>query len=274
MTLADKLTDWGFYIMQASSLVPLAVLARRWRRVPAHLRLLVWYLLLSVGCSVAGDVLFWLREHGYFREYTTYGSNQLFTVGKVVFFGWMYWYAFQGPKRRRLSALLPALLFCFFLAYWLGPDTVYYKALVMDITQPLSLAMLAALALLYLDEFLNYPYKRAIKRDPVALISIGHLVFVGGTIVADSFTFLHTAKTQADLLPGYVLTIIFGTVFNYFLTLALLRARPTAAAAAAVSAPPRAFAFDYQPAAPAPSATPLAEPGTHPPVSAPLDKLG
>ena len=205
--------DWLMYFMQASIFVPMAVVWRRQRHFPPPVKLLSWYVYLSV-VSVAAS-----------RLYPTYLPNNYggiigFNLGKMLLLGAVYYQVLPpGRMRQVVPWLTGACLAGVVLVLVISYDDLRMAVSVSRVTQ---CALLAALALAYLEHALNQEIRRPFFRDPLWLLSVGQLFYSAGTITAFSFDYL--SNTRYDVSVKSIFVPFSSLIFNYFLTLAFLRA--------------------------------------------------
>ena len=211
--------DCLLYLMQASILIPMAVVWWRRQHFSRPVKLLSWYVYLSLVSSVLAD----------FFRYGTPPSNHLYLIGfncgKLALIGAVYYLALPNVKLRRLIPVLVVAVLAGVLLV-----TQQDTNLAISASRIAQFTLLAACAILYLDKFLDRSTGVALSRDPLSLLSIGHLIFTAGTITAISLQYL--ALTKQEEYPQIIALSANGLVFNCFLTLAFLRARNSGVAAA------------------------------------------
>jgi hypothetical protein len=205
-----QLIRWSELLMQVSILVPMAVVWKRKKEFPAPIRLLSWYVYLSIGCVIAAKMAAF-----YFR------NNLLlvpaFNGGKVLLFAAVYAQILPSGRVRRvlLQATLVALL--------IVVSSVFYNwKIAGNIARMMQCTLLAGFALAYLEQELNNPAPRRGFQDPIWLLSVGQLLYSGGSIVGNLDTFTDKVLNSWAL---FFCLIISGLIFNYFLTLVFLRAQ-------------------------------------------------
>lgn len=209
------------YLMQASILVPMAVVWWRRQHFSRPVKLLSWYVYLSLISSVLAD----------FFRFGTPPSNHLFLIGfncaKLALIAAVYYQALPKAKLRRLiPVLVVAVLATVLLLTQRDTD------LAISVSRVAQFTLLAACAILYLDKSLDRSTGVALSRDPLSLLSIGHLIFTAGAVTAISLQYL--ALTKMEQYPQLIALAVNGLVFNYFLTLAFLRARSSGVGAASL----------------------------------------
>ncbi|WP_310394236.1 hypothetical protein [Hymenobacter sp.] len=200
--------------MQLSILVPMLVVWRRWRHFSPPVKLLSWYVYLSAAAAIGARLLY---PH-YFA--TNYGFLVGFNLGKVALFGAVYHQVLApGPGRRVVAVATVATLAGGVIA------AAHDFELAVTISRVAQCAVLAGFALAYLNELLNHASARPVAQDPLWLLSVGQLLYSAGVITAFSLDYL--SATEIDNYVKFSFASISGLVFNYFLTLAFLRADPT-----------------------------------------------
>ena len=199
-------------VMQVSIAVPMVVAWRRGRHFTPAVRLASWYVYLSALSSFGGSVLYpaWLSSN--------YGVLVGFNVGKILLFGTVYHLALTGPVARRL-----VLVGTVAAVAGVAAVVPYGMSLVVDVSRVVQCALLAAFALCYLNQRLDERSLTPFAHNPVWLLSVGQLLYSGITVGAFSFDYL--SRTAADQTWKYIVVAIGSLSFNWFLTLALLRAR-------------------------------------------------
>ena len=211
--MAFRLMSWLMNAMQLSILLPMAIVWGRRRHYAAPMRSLSWYVYLSAFASLGAEFSapYFLPNNFAF----TFGFN----LGKVALFGWVYSQVLTSPRLRQLivSAVILALLGMF-------GTFVYEPLLGMAVARVTQCALLAAFAILYLDQYFNQKAPRTASQDPFWLLSVGQLIYSAGTVTAFSLDYL--TKTLYQQTSKYLFVAVAGLVFNYFLTMAFLRAKP------------------------------------------------
>ncbi len=172
---SDLFVSSLMYLMQTSILVPMAVVWQRRRHFFRPVKLLSWYVYLSLISSVLA----------VFFRYGTPPSNHLYLIGfdcaKLALIGAVYYQALPKVKLRRLIPVLVVAVLASVVV--LAPRDTYLAISVGRIAQ---FTLLAACAILYLDKFLHCSTGVALSRDPLSLLSIGHLIFTAGAVTAIS----------------------------------------------------------------------------------------
>ena len=228
--LIHLLSDGLLYFMQASILIPMAVVWRRRGQFPPAVKLLSWYVYLSAGCV------------GLAMLYPAYLPNNYgvlvgFNLGKMALLGAVYFQVLPaGPMRR---VVLFSTVSCII---GVCPVIGYDLQIAVFVARVTQCALLAALALVYMEHTLGRPAGRSLFQDPLWLLSVGQLFYSAGTISAFSFNFL-SRNSLFDVSTKFIFVSISGLVFNWFLTLAFLRAgRNPSTVAETANAPVREFA--------------------------------
>ncbi|WP_201986687.1 hypothetical protein [Hymenobacter rubidus] len=200
------------YTMQASVLVPMIVVWRRQRHFPAAIKILSWYVYLSAFCSIMAKLC------------AIYLHNNLFVLigfntGKVLLFAAMY--GLVMPTWKRTMWLTVAI------GFMLTISTMPYNMIVaMDVARVVQCAVLAGLALLYMDYTLTHSGSEPGSQNPYWLLSVGQLVYSAGTVTGFSLDWLGQTSAVINHLE-FLCVAGSGLAFNYFLTLAFLRANRT-----------------------------------------------
>lgn len=208
----DTVIDWLMYFMQASIFVPMTVVWWHQRHFPPPVKLLSWYVYLSVVCVAAS------------RLYPTYLPNNYggiigFNLGKMLLLGAVYYQVLPpGRMRQVVPWLTGACLAGVALVLVIGHDL----KLAMSVSRVTQCALLAALALAYLEHALSRETRQPFFRDPLWLLSVGQLFYSAGTITAFSFDYF--SRTNYDVSVKFIFVVFSGLIFNCFLTLAFLRA--------------------------------------------------
>lgn len=215
----DLFSDWLMYAMQASILIPMAVVWRQRQHFSPAVRLLSWYVYLSLT-----SVLLLQLYPRYLPS--NYAILVAFNMGRIALFGAVYHHVLRGRARQVVAAATAAALVAALAA------VAYNLSAAVTIIRVVQCAVLAGFALLYLEQRLERPAARPnarpAARDPLWLLSVGQLLYSAGTVTAFSFT-THVGATRHDVTVKFLFVSISGLVFNYFLTLAFLRAQASQA---------------------------------------------
>jgi hypothetical protein len=99
---------------------------------------------------------------------------------------------------------------------------------IVSFSRVVQCAVLAGMAMAYLEQRMSEAPAQPATQDPIWLLSLGQLVYSAGTVTA--FSLDQLSVTIYDQSWKYIVVALIGMVFNYFLTLAFLRAKPQAAA--------------------------------------------
>ena len=214
-------------VMQLSILAPMLVVWLRRREFPPAVKVLSWYVYLSAFCVLGG-------------RFIAPNDNSLFIIGfnlgKIALFATVYYRIVESAWMRQLVLIttLVALVVCIGLT---GNGLFIHSFdLAVVVSRVMQSAVLAAFALVYLEQMLNHNNKTPLLRDPIWLLSVGQLLYSAGTVTAFSLDYL--SWTKADQAPKFIMVAVIGVIFNVFLTLAFLRARPLPAVAADTETPP------------------------------------
>jgi hypothetical protein len=199
-------------IMQLSIIVPIAVVWWRRRHFSAPVKLLSWYVYLSVFCVLGG------------RLGAIYLHNNLtflvaFNWGKIALLTAVYAQVLLPTQLRKLLLGATAVALVVLVA-----SASVNLALTVDISRVTQCALLASFALVYLEQTLNHAPVARSFRDPLWLLSVGQLVYSAGTVTAFSLGNMRPASLTMSLI--YICVAVSGLAFNHFLTLAFLRAQP------------------------------------------------
>ena len=214
-------------VMQLSILVPMLVVWRRRREFPPSVKLLSWYVYLSAFCALGVRLI-------------VPNDNSLFLIGfnlgKIVLFATVYYGMVESARMRQLVLIttLVALVVCIGLTG--SGFFIHSFDLAVVVSRVMQSAVLAAFALVYLEQMLGPSNKTPLLRDPIWLLSVGQLLYSAGTVTAFSLDYL--SETQYDQAPKYMMVAVIGIIFNVFLTLAFLRAKTAPQRPVGNNAPP------------------------------------
>lgn len=209
--------DWLLNAMQASILLPMAVVWWRRHHFPAPVRRLSWYVYLSLF-SVVGARFFYIGNPPSNWAYLI-----AFNCGKLALLGAVYYQVLVRPNVRQLVLALTA-------AALLGMvPIIYYDAnLAVTMSRVAQCTLLTGFALLYLEQYLDRPTAGTATHDPLCLVSIGQLLFSALTVTAFILVYFDQSAGTGEI--KFLFLSLGGLVFNWFLTLAFLRAtRPASA---------------------------------------------
>jgi hypothetical protein len=208
ISLAENLS----WVMQVSILVPMVVVWRRRRYFPPAVRLLSWYVYLSLVSVLGARV-------SEFYHLSNWLAVAGFNLGKIALLGGVFYLALHQARARSLVALttLATLVFGLYSMWQLGIGFLLTYA---RVTQ---CAVLAAFALAYLEQLSREAPAGRLGHNPLFLVSVGQLFYSAGTVMYFSMDFNHMPSPQLKFYFGIV--AILGLIFNFLLTLAFLRAR-------------------------------------------------
>lgn len=225
-----KLMDWLFVIMQASILVPMVVVWQRGKRLSSVMRLASWYVYVSAGSVLVGKLVL----HFFHNNHLAIVG---FNVIKLLLIAAVYRRVLAATRWTELLRIATLATLCgiagLLLYDW---PTAYTMARISQTT------ILAAYALLYLDQHLNMASGRDADglRSPVWLLSVGLLLSTAFMITASSLTLADLRLYNVSINAVFI--IFSNMLFNYFLTLALLRSRPDEVTPLAAGAATATFA--------------------------------
>lgn len=222
---ADYVVVCLMSLMQASILVPMVVVWRRKRHFTPAVKLLSWYVYLSAVAALGPRLLY----PAVFA--TNYGFICGFNIGKILLFGAVYYKVLQQARIRQL-VLVVAILSAVVLV-GLYP---YNTLLTITLSRVVQCTILAGCALLYMEQLLSQRTAGHNMHDPLWLLSVGQLLYSAGTVTAFSLEYL--SVTIYDQTWKYCFVALSGLAFNYFLTLAFLRAQPDGLSAPDMEASP------------------------------------
>jgi hypothetical protein len=205
---------WLVTFMQFSILVPMVVVWRRRKHFSRPVEMLSWYVYISAFFALGA------------RLSAIYLHNNLFfligfNVTKMLLLAAVYQLVITGPRARRVLAVATLVAFGIVVAS-LTLDT----ARTVTVSRVVQCALLAGFALAYLEQGLNCSAKYKFSQDPIWLLSVGQLIYSAATVSAFSIDFV-TLFQQSVFNEISILSFSLASlVFNYFLTLAFLRATP------------------------------------------------
>jgi hypothetical protein len=205
--------QWLLVLMQVSIVIPMVVVWRRRRYFPAPIRLLSWYVYLSAFCVLGARLLYpeYLSKNHWFLT----GFN----IGKIILFALVYQLVLESAWIRRLIAPVTMLAVA-------GIATVFWNDSLVSVglSRTVQCALLASLAIAYLAQVMTRPYPRPTSQDPLWQLSIGQLIYSAGTATAFSLDLVPMSTFEHYVQFSFI--SVAGLIFNYFLTLAFLRAQP------------------------------------------------
>ena len=211
-------------VTQASILVPMVVVWARRRYFPGPVRLLSWYVYLSLF-SVIGARFFHIGNPPSNMQYLI-GFN----VGKIALFGAVYYQVLTQRSTRRLVAGITGAVLAGMLI-----TVLYDMRLAVSVSRVAHCTVLAAFALLYFDQYSERARGISPMKDPLWLVSMGQLLYSAVTISFFSYDFI-TEDTNESVWR-YLFMDVGGLAFNFFLTLAFLRAQPSESGVSASETP-------------------------------------
>ncbi|MBJ6108164.1 hypothetical protein JAO73_04015 [Hymenobacter sp. BT523] len=211
------LTDSLMLVMQASIVVPMVVVWTRRKHFSPVVKLLSNYVYISAFFVVAIKVLFpaflptnlWLIAG--------------FNCSKVVLFWAVYRQVLHSAVQRRALGIATLVMV-------LSTAAVYWHESILGVAygRIMQCALLAAAAMAYLEQTMSYTPTQRMWHDALWLLSVGQLVYSAGTVTAFSQEYL--SVTIYDQNWKFIIVALVGMVFNWFLTLAFLRAKREEAA--------------------------------------------
>jgi hypothetical protein len=150
-----------------------------------------------------------------------------FNYGKVLLFGLVYAKAMRHTGTRRLVLLLAGATVLAGLVLWPVHPFIISTALNEHLVyaRVAQCVVLATFALIYMEQFARMRFSHQPTQDPIYLLSIGQLLYSAGTVFSFSYDFL-TPNIYARIAIGFFIATM-GLIFNYLLTQAFLRAKPT-----------------------------------------------
>lgn len=197
--------------MQASIIVPMAVVWWRKRHFSPAVQRLSWYVYVSAFFVFAQKALV------PSLTLTNYIWLAGFNFCKIALFAMVYHQVLTSARARRVVSFVTLVaLLCIIGVY------CYDDKLGVAFGRIMQCAVLAGFALLYLEQSLNRINAEPATRDPFWLLSVGQLLYSAGTVTAFSLDYL--TVTVYDQSWKSIALALLGLVFNWFLTLAFLRA--------------------------------------------------
>ncbi|MBH8567698.1 hypothetical protein KB206_02305 [Microvirga sp. STS02] len=201
-------------VMQFSILVPMVVVWARRRNFSPPVKVLSLYVYISAFFALSA------------RLSAIYLHNNLlfligFNVAKVLLLVAVYRLVLTAPRTRRLLAIATlAGLGIVAASFVLGlPRAV-------TVSRVVQCALLAGFALAYLEQGLNRTDNRRFNGDPIWLLSVGQLIYSAATVSTFSIEIVTLFKGSIFNTFSALSFSLASLVFNYFLTLAFLRATP------------------------------------------------
>ena len=210
-------------VMQFSILVPMAVVWWRRRNFSPPVEVLSWYVYISAFSALGARLsAIYLHNNLYFLI----GFN----VSKVLLLAAVYRLVLTGPRTRRVLAVATLVALGIVVASF-ALDT----ARTVTVSRVVQCAVLAGFALAYLEQGLNRGSGHKFSRDPIWLLSLGQLIYSAATVSAFSIEFVTLFKGTIFNEFSALSFSLASLAFNYFLTLAFLRATPAMPALAPVA---------------------------------------
>jgi hypothetical protein len=202
--------------MQVSILVPMVISWQRRQHLPAPVKLASKYVYLSALSVIVGK----LAAHYFHNNHLVIVG---FNVGKLLLFSAVYaqvlmpslWYSFL----RRLTVIALCVVAGLVFYDWRMAFTVARMA---------QATLLAGYALAYLDQSLNADARRFANTDPMWLLSVGTLFCAACAVTSYSIDLFELDEFSGS--TAFLFIAFSSLIFNFFLTLSLLRAQLQAVA--------------------------------------------
>lgn len=208
------LTSWFMTLMQLSILVPMVVVWQRRTHFSPPVMLLSWYVYISVFFVVSAKLsAAYLHNNLYFLI----GFN----VTKMLLFAAVYRLVLTSTRMRRVLAVATVVA----LGTVAG-TFAFGAAAALAVGRVAQCALLAGYALAYLEQLLSRADSRTLGQDPLGLLSLGQLIYSATTVSVCSIDIVAQDHWPVIHLFSDVFLASAGLAFNYFLTLAFLRATP------------------------------------------------
>lgn len=205
--------------MQLSIIIPMAVVWVRGRQFSRPVRGLSRYVYHSAAMALGGQ---FYKLLGFMPN--NYGFIFGFQFGKFALFGWVYYQVLTSARLQRVMLVMTLFTLCDITGVFLLDNRI----MALTVSRVAQCAVLAALAIFYLDQFLNKTTTQPVGQDPIWLLSVGQLIYSAATATAFSLDYLEISLTNHRIIY-YLVVSVAGLVFSYFLTLAFLWAKPEAA---------------------------------------------
>ncbi|GAB3857034.1 hypothetical protein GCM10028822_30110 [Hymenobacter terrigena] len=216
MTIAQAydLSDWLLTVMQLSILVPMGVVWWRKAQFSPPVKRLSWYVYISVFFVVTTRLsAFYLHNNLYFIT----GFN----VSKMLLFAAVYRLVLTERWMRQALAVGTVIAISTVLAsFAMG------AAQAVTVSRVMQCALLAAFALAYIEQRLHQVDSRKLRNDPMWLLGLGQLIYSATTVSAFSIDIVFNFYLPLLNAISSLCCSVAALVFNYFLTLAFLRAAP------------------------------------------------
>ncbi|MDB5267669.1 MAG: hypothetical protein JWP58_709 [Hymenobacter sp.] len=210
----EAIVWWLVAVMQFSILVPMAVVWWGQRHFSAPVKMLSWYVYISAFFSLGA------------RLSAIYLHNNLFfligfNIAKVLLLAAVYRLVLTAPRTRWVLAIATlAALGVVAASFALGvPRAV-------TVSRVVQCALLAGFALAYLEQGLNRTDSGKFSGDPIWLLSVGQLIYSATTVSTFSIEIVTLFEGSIFNTFSALSFSLASLVFNYFLTLAFLRATP------------------------------------------------
>jgi hypothetical protein len=209
---ASEVLEW---VSQLSVLVPLAIAWRRRALFTPAVRVLYWYVYLSLFTSLALQI-------GRYLFHLNTPVQHLYTLLKTLLFGRMYYLAFRRSWHRQLVRVL-TLGFAGFAVL----DAFYLEGLTHfnSYGRAVQSLLLIGFAMLYFEQMLRELRVSRLEQDPLFLVSVGLVIYSAGTgmlfVLINNFT-----ESLSVLTLAFDIVSLLNIAFNVLLSLAFLRALP------------------------------------------------
>jgi hypothetical protein len=217
------LTSWLMTFMQFSIVVPMVVVWQRQTHFSPPVKLLSWYVYLSAFFVISARLAaVYLHNNLYFLI----GFN----VTKMLLFAAVYRLVITSPRMRRVLNIATVVA----LGTVAG-TLAFGAAQALPVSRVVQCALLTGFALAYLEQLLNRTDNKKLSHDPLGLLSLGQLLYSATTVSVCSLDIVSQDSWLVIHLFSDTFLASAGLAFNYFLTLAFLRATPDIPAAVAVA---------------------------------------
>lgn len=208
--------------MQFSILVPMVVVWWRRRHFSPSVKVLSLYVYLSAFFALGA------------RLSAIYLHNNLFflvgfNVTKVLLLAAVYQLVLTGPRTRRVLAVATLVALGIMAASF-----AFGTAQAVTVSRVVQCALLAGFALVYLEQGLNRTDNQKFSHDPIWLMSVAQLIYSATTVSTFSIEIFNMVNVSIFSHISAFAFSLASLSFNYFLTLAFLRATPGVPVPAAV----------------------------------------
>lgn len=208
------LASWLMTFMQFSILVPMVVVWRRWAHFSPPVKQLSWYVYISAFFALSARLsAIYLHNNLYFLI----GFN----VIKMLLFAAVYRLVLTSPRMRRVLTVATVVAFS-----TVAGAFAFGAAQTLTISRVVQCALLAGFALVYLEQLLKNANNKKLNQDTMGLLSLGQLIYSATTVSVFSLDIMAQSAWPGVHLFCDAFLVIAGLAFNYFLTLAFLRATP------------------------------------------------